>query len=80
MKNEDSHRHRALLGARDPLVRTKQMILSQVRWMLKPFGITFDCRQGTTRFGERARDATAYDAILSKCVNALFAALAALNA
>jgi len=80
VKTEDSHRHRALLGARDQLIKNKRMIFGQVRGMLKPFGITFGCRQGTKRFGERAREATAHDAILSTCVNALFAALAALDA
>lgn len=80
VKSEDSHRHRALLGARDQLVKNKRMILGQVRGMLKPFGITFGCRQGTKQFGERARQATAHDDILSKCVGALFDALTALDA
>lgn len=79
VKSEESHRHRALLGARDQLIKNKRMILGQVRGMLKPFGITFGCRQGTKRFGERAREATAQDDILSKCVCALFDALAALD-
>lgn len=80
VKSEESHRHRALLGARDQLVKNKRMLLGQVRGMLKPFGITFGCRQGTKQFGARARAATAHDDILSKCVNALFATLAALDA
>jgi len=46
VKSEESHRHRALLGARDQLVKNKRMLLGQVRGMLKPFGITFGCRQG----------------------------------
>lgn len=80
VKSEESHRHRALLGARDQLVKNKRMLLGQIRGMLKPFGITFGCRQGTKMFGERAREATAHDDILSKCVNALFDALTALDA
>ncbi len=44
MKNEDSHRHQARLGARDQPAKNKRMILSQARGMLNPYGITFGRR------------------------------------
>lgn len=80
VKSEESHRHRALLGARDQLVKTKRMLLGQIRGLLKPFGIALGVRQGTRQFGERAREATADDGILSMCVGALLETLAAIDA
>src|SRR5262249_49144237 len=39
VKSEDSHRLKAMLGARDQLVRAKRALGNQVRGVLRPFGI-----------------------------------------
>ena len=39
VKSEDSHRLKAMLGARDQLVRAKRALGNQVRGLLRPFGI-----------------------------------------
>ncbi len=39
VKSEESHRLKALLGARDQLVRAKRALGKQVRGLLRPFGI-----------------------------------------
>jgi transposase len=47
VKSEDSHRLKAMLGARDQLVRAKRALGNQVRGVLRPFGIRLPSRQGT---------------------------------
>ena len=80
VKSEDSHRLKALLTARDQLVRNKRTLFGQIRGMLRPFGIRLAARQGTGKFDEAARAACRDDDLLSACVNALLEALAAIEA
>jgi hypothetical protein len=47
VKSQDSHRLKAMLGARDQLVRAKRALGNQVRGLLRPFGIRLPSRQGT---------------------------------
>jgi transposase len=79
VKSEDSHRHRALLGARDQLVTNKRMLCGQVRGLLRPFGITVKARMGAKRFDEAARACCAHDDLLYACVSALLEALGAIE-
>jgi transposase len=79
VKSEDSHRLKALLGARDQLVRAKRALGNQVRGLLRPFGIRLPSRQGTKKFAEAAHQAVAHDAVLSASVTALMEALAAID-
>jgi transposase len=79
VKSEDSHRLKALLGARDQLVRAKRALGNQVRGLLRPFGIRLPSRQGTKKFAEAAHQAVAQDAMLSASVTALMEALAAIE-
>lgn len=80
VKSEDSDRIKALLSARDQLVRNKRTFFGQIRGMLRPFGIRLASRQGTKRFDEAARAAVREDDLLYACVNALLEALAAIEA
>lgn len=80
VKSEESHRLKALLSARDQLVRNKRTFFGQIRGMLRPFGIKLGSRQGTKKFDEAARTACCHDDVLSVCVNALLEALAAIEA
>jgi transposase len=79
VKSEDSHRHRALLGARDQLVTNKRMLCGQIRGLLRPFGITVKARMGAKRFDETARACCAHDDLLYACVSALLEALGAIE-
>lgn len=79
VKSEDSHRIKALLSARDQLVRNKRTFFGQIRGLLRPFGIRLASRQGTKRFDEAARSAVCQDDLLYACVNALLEALAAIE-
>jgi transposase len=79
VKSEDSHRHRALLGARDQLVTNKRMLCGQIRGLLRPFGITVKARMGSKRFDETARACCAHDDLLYACVSALLEALGAVE-
>jgi transposase len=79
VKSEESHRLKALLGARDQLVRAKRALGNQVRGLLRPFGIRLPSRQGTKKFAEAAYQAVAHDAMLCASVTALMEALAAIE-
>lgn len=79
LKSVDSHRTKALLSARDQLVRNKRTFFGQIRGMLRPFGIKLASRQGTKRFDEAVRAACRHDDVLYDCVNALLEALAAIE-
>lgn len=79
VKSEDSHRAKALLSARDQLVRNKRTFFGQIRGLLRPFGIRLASRQGTKRFDEAARAAVREDDLLYVCVNTLLEALAAIE-
>src|SRR5262249_53923074 len=52
VKSEASHKLKALLGARDQLVRAKRSLGNQVRGLLRPFGIKLPLRQSTKKFAE----------------------------
>lgn len=80
VKSEHSHRIKALLSARDQLVRNKRTFFGQIRGLLRPFGIKLGSRQGTKKFDEAARAACRHDDVLYACVNALLEALAAIEA
>lgn len=80
VKSEDSHRKKALLSARDQLVRNKRTFFGQIRGLLRPFGLKVPARQGTKRFDEAVRAAVRQDDVLYACVNALLEALAAIEA
>lgn len=80
VKSEESHRLKALLSARDQLVRNKRTFFGQIRGMLRPFGIRIPARQGTGKFDTAARAASRHDDLLYACVNALLEALGAIEA
>lgn len=79
LKSEESHRIKALLTARDQLVRNKRKMFGQIRRMLRPFGIRLPGHQGTGKFDEAARTACCHDDLLYSCVVALLEALAAIE-
>lgn len=79
VKSEASHKLKALLGARDQLVRAKRALGNQVRGLLRPFGIKLASRQGTKKFAEAVYGAVRHDAMLYASVTALMEALAALE-
>jgi Transposase IS116/IS110/IS902 family len=79
VKSEDSHRLKAMLGARDQLVRAKRALGNQVRGLLRPFGIRLPSRQGTKKFAEAAHQAVWRDNMLHASVTALLEALAAIE-
>ena len=79
VKSAASHRVKALLGARDQLVRSKRAVGNQIRGILRPFGIRLPARQGTKRFAAAVEEAVAEDAILRVAVEALLAALVAIE-
>lgn len=79
VKSEESHRLKALLGARDQLVRAKRALYSQVRGLLRPFGLRLPSRQGTKRFMQAAYEAVRDDAVLLASVSALLETLAAVE-
>ncbi len=79
LKSEESHRLKALLSARDQLVRNRRSLFGQIRGLLRPFVIKFASRQGTKRFDEAVRMAVRHDEMLFLCVDALLEALASLE-
>jgi transposase len=80
VKSQDSHRLKAMLGARNQLVRAKRALGNQVRGLLRPFGIRLPSRQGTKKFAEAAHQAVRRDNMLYASVTALLEALAAIEA
>src|SRR5262249_44781441 len=78
-ESEDSHRLKAMLGARDQLVRAKRALGNQVRGLLRPFGIRLPSRQGTKKFAEAAHQAVRRDNMLHASVTALLETLAAIE-
>ncbi|MFK7942394.1 MAG: IS110 family transposase [Paracoccaceae bacterium] len=79
VKSENSHRMKAVLSARDQLVRNKRTFFGQTRGLLRPFGIKVPSRQGTKKFDEAVREATHQDDVLYACVTALLEALASIE-
>ena len=80
VKSAESHRLKALLTARDQLVRNKRSLFGQIRGLLRPFGIRLGSRQGSKKFDAAARAACCHDELLYGCVNALLEALGAIEA
>lgn len=80
VKSEGSHRIKALLSARDQLVRNKRSLFGQIRGLLRPFGIRLGTRQGSKKFDQAARAACRHDDLLYGCVSALLEALGAIEA
>ncbi len=79
VKSWDSHRLKALLGARDQLVRVKRQMNGQIRGLLKPFGIRLGAARGYKRFAEAARAAVRRDGLLYACVDSLLETLASVE-
>ena len=79
VKSAASHRRKALLGARDRLVRVKRQLYGQIRGLLKPFGIRISARAGTKRFDEAVRTSCNSDDVLYAGIAALLDALAAVE-
>ena len=79
VKSLDSHRVKAVLGARDQLVRAKRSLGNQVRGLLRPFGIRLASRQGTKRFVIAVEEAVQDDPVLRLAVRALLESLAAIE-
>ena len=53
VKSLESHQLKALLGARDQLVRVKRQLYGQVRGLLRPFGIKISQRAGAPSLSMR---------------------------
>jgi transposase len=79
VKSVDTHRLKALLGARDQLVKLKRSLGNQVRGLLRPFGIKLPSRAGGKKFDEAAYLATRNDPILHAAIRALLESLASIE-
>lgn len=79
VKSEESHRVKALLGARDRLVCLKRQLFGQIRGLLKPFGIKVQARSGSKRFDAAVRASCNKDDVLYAGIAALLDALAAIE-
>lgn len=80
VKSEQSHRLKALLLARDQLVKMKRRLYGEVRGVLRPFGIRLPARAGTQSFDAAARAACREDDVLYGCIHALLEALGGIEA
>ncbi len=76
VKSLESHQLKALLGARDQLVRVKRQLYGQVRGLLRPFGIKISQRVGAKSFDEAVRMACNKEDVLYIAVGALLDTLA----
>jgi transposase len=76
VKSLESHQLKALLGARDQLVRVKRQLYGQVRGLLRPFGIRISQRVGAKSFDEAVRMACNKEDVLYIAVGALLDTLA----
>jgi transposase len=79
VKSVDTHRLKALLGARDQLVKLKRSLGNQVRGLLRPFGIKLPSRAGGKKFDEAAYLAARNDPILHAAIRALLESLASIE-
>ena len=75
-KSLERHQLKALLGARDQLVRVKRQLYGQVRGLLRPFGIKISQRVGAKSFDEAVRMACNKEDVLYIAVGALLDTLA----
>lgn len=80
VKSEASHRLKALLGAREQLVKAKRSLGNQIRGLLRPFGVKLPSRARMKKFADAAYRAAQADPLLSASINALLEALAAIEA
>ena len=80
VKSVDTHRLRALLGARDQLVKVKRSLGNQIRGLLRPFGMRLPSRAGMKKFAEAAYQATREDPLLGASIKALLEALGSIEA
>lgn len=80
VKTVDTHRLKALLGAREQLVKVKRSLGDQMRGLLRPFGIRLPSRVGTKLFAEAVHRATQNDAIRHASIKALLEALVSIDA
>jgi transposase len=80
VKSEASHRLKALLGAREQLVKAKRSLGNQIRGLLRPFGVKLPSRAGMKKFADAAHRAAPADSLLSASINALLEALATIEA
>ena len=78
VKSYDSHALRALLGARDELVCTRQDLENTVRGLLKPFGLRL-AKGGRGDFADRVRALCVSRVDLAAAVEALLGARAAVR-
>jgi transposase len=79
VKSLESHRLKALLGARDQLVRVKRQLYGQLRGLLRPFGIKIARRAGAKRFDADVRAACNREDVLYIAVSALLDTLASVE-
>jgi len=80
VKSVDTHRLKALLGARDQLVKVKRSLGNQVRGLLRPFGIRLPSRVGAKTFAEAAYQVTRDDRVMGAGIEALLEILASIEA
>jgi transposase len=80
VKSLDSHRIKALLGAREQLVKIKRSLGNQIRGLLRPFGTKLPSRAGTKTFAEAAYQATREDGLIRAAIGALLEAFASIDA
>lgn len=80
VKTADTHRLKALLGARDQLIKIKRSLGNQVRGLLRPFGIRLPSRVGTKLYTQAAHRATQGDPILNASIAARLEALVSIDA
>lgn len=80
VKSADTHRLKALLGARDQLVKVKRSLGNQVRGLLRPFGIRLPSRAGMKKFMAAAYQSTRDDPVMGASIEALLEALASIEA
>ena len=79
VKSPESHQLKALLGARDRLVRLKRQLYGQVRGLLRSFGIKISQRVGAKSFDEAVRMACNKEDVLYIAVGALLDTLASVT-
>lgn len=63
VKSEESHRRKALLTAREQLVRMKRQIYGQVRGLLRPFGLRLPPSLAGALAGEAVEEVERVDAM-----------------
>ncbi len=80
VKSAGTHQLKALLGARDQLVKVKRSLGNQVRGLLRPFGIRLPSRAGMKKFMTAAYHSTRDDPVMGASIEALLEARASIEA